>query len=75
MRSSILFWSSASSALLALMIALVLLGVGVLLHALLPHTVGRLLERWRGVAFFILFVVLPLFGALAGYLEGRLKLR
>lgn len=75
MRASILFWSTLSGVLLALFVALLLLGCGVLLHAVVPGAAARFLERWRSAAFVVLFVLLPLAGAIAGFLEGRLKLR
>jgi cell division protein FtsX len=75
MRTGILLWSALSGALLGLFAALLLLGVGAIVLALLPGAAQRLLARWSTVAVVLLLVVLPAVGALLGWLEGRLKTR
>ena len=73
MRFTVLAWSALGGALVGLLAGTALFAVGVLLGAAWPAA-GRVLERlwWVGAA--VCFGLVPLAGAVVGYLEGRLKL-
>ena len=73
MRASIIAWSTFSGVLLALFVAVLLIGVVATIAAIFPESAGRFVARWRAVGLVMALVVLPLLGAVAGFLEGRLK--
>ena len=73
MRASIIAWSTFSGLLLALFVAVFAIGVVTMIATLFPDTVGRVVARWRGIGLVAVLVVLPLLGAIAGFLEGKLK--
>ena len=73
-RTGILAWSAASGAVIGLVLAGLLIGLGAVVLALAPGLAARLGPRWtQGMAVAVL-VALPAVGAVLGYLEGRLKL-
>lgn len=75
MKATILGWSAVSGLVLGLIAGLLLFAVGVVGGELLSGIVPRLAGRARtGLAIFS-FVLLPLVGAVLGWLEGRLKLQ
>lgn len=73
MRGSIIAWSTFSGFLLALIAGALVLGVAAMVSVLLPDSVGRLIARWRAAGLVLVLVIIPLVGAIAGFLEGRLK--
>ena len=73
MRASIIAWSTFSGLLLAFFVAALLIGVVATVASIFPESVGRAVARWRAVGLVIALVVLPILGAVAGFLEGRLK--
>jgi hypothetical protein len=75
MRATILGWSTASGLILGLISGLLLFAVLVLAGELAPSVIPRLGGRARVVAGVLSFIVLPLAGAVLGWLEGRLKLQ
>jgi hypothetical protein len=75
MRATILGWSTASGFILGLFIGLALFAVLVISGELATGVIPRLGGRVRAVVMVFSFVVLPLAGAVLGWLEGRLKLQ
>ena len=75
MRATILSWSTLSGIVLGLIAGLLLFAVLVIGGELMSGFVPRLAGRTRVAAALLSFVVLPLAGALLGWLEGRLKLQ
>ena len=75
MRATILGWSTASGIVLGLIAGLLLFAVLIVGGELLSGVAPRLAGRARLVTALFSFVVLPLAGALLGWLEGRLKLQ
>jgi hypothetical protein len=75
MRATILGWSTASGFILGLFIGLALFAVLVISGELAAGVIPRLGGRVRAVVTVFSFVVLPLAGAMLGWLEGRLKLQ
>jgi len=75
MRADILIWSTLSGVVLGLFTGAGLLALGVLVHALLPGSWARVVERLTVPALVLALVVVPLAGGVLGFLEGRLKLR
>lgn len=73
MRASIIAWSTFSGFLLALFAAALTIAVVAMIAVLFPDSMGRLIARWRAIGLIVLLVVVPLLGAIAGFLEGRLK--
>lgn len=73
-RAEILFQSALSGAVMGLLAAVTLFGVGLLVAFLVPALADRLAGRWTTALLLLLFVVLPAAGAIVGLLEGRLKL-
>jgi uncharacterized membrane protein YqjE len=74
MRLTILAGSTASGLVLGLFAGLGLLALLALVATSVPAA-ARLADRLRAVALVAALVVLPLLGALLGWLEGRAKLR
>jgi hypothetical protein len=74
-RATILGWSTVSGVLLGLFAGVTVFAIVVIGRELAPGLVPRLGSRGRLVLGLLSFVVLPLAGALLGWLEGRLKLR
>ncbi len=77
-RRAILGWSALSGAVLGLLAGGGLLAAGVVVAALLPRAWGERLQGVHGLvpaALGVTLVLLPLAGAVLGWLEGRLKLR
>lgn len=75
MRATILGWSTVSGIVLGLIAGLMLFAVLIIGGELLSGVIPRLVGRARVAAAFLSFVILPLAGAILGWLEGRLKLR
>lgn len=75
MRTTIVAWSAVSGLVLGLFGGILLFAVLVAGGELLPSVVPRLGGRARLVAVLFSFVLLPLAGAVLGWMEGRLKLR
>ena len=75
MRATILGWSTASGLILGLIAGLLLFAVLVLAGEMASSVIPRLGGRARVAAGVLSFVVLPLAGAVLGWLEGRLKLQ
>jgi len=75
MRATILAWSAISGLVLGLLAGVMLFAVLVIGGELAPAWVPRLAGRARLVAAVVSFAVLPLAGAVLGWLEGRLKLQ
>ena len=75
MRATILGWSTASGFILGLFAGLALFAVLVISGELAAGVIPRLGGRVRALVSVVSFVVLPLAGAVLGWLEGRLKLQ
>jgi len=73
MRTSIVWWSTISGALLGLFIDATLVGVALLLSAIIPSGPGRLEHRWITVAALVVLVTVLVAMTVLGYLEGQLK--
>ena len=74
MRTSVLLWSALGGAFVGLITALLLVGLGVLLHAWLPAGAARALARVAPVVVAVVTLLCVGAGAALGYAEGRLKL-
>ena len=74
MRASILAWSAFSGLVLGLFCGVALLAAVLAGLELVAPGAARAMERWRPLLLALCLVVLPLLGAVLGYLEGRLKL-
>ena len=74
MRASILAWSTFSGLVLGLFCGVALLAAVLAGLELVAPGAARALERWRPLLLVLCLAVLPLVGAVLGYLEGRLKL-
>jgi hypothetical protein len=74
-RATILGWSTVSGIVLGLIAGVMLFAVLVIGGELLSGVIPRLAGRARVAAALLSFVVLPVAGAVLGWLEGRLKLR
>jgi len=74
-RATILGWSTVSGIVLGLIAGVMLFAVLVIGGELLSGVIPRLTGRARVAAALLSFVVLPVAGAVLGWLEGRLKLR
>lgn len=75
MRTTILGWSTLSGIILGFIAGLLVFAVLVIGGELLAGFTPRLGGRTRVVAAVLSFVMLPLAGAVLGWLEGRLKLQ
>lgn len=75
MRSTILIWSAVSGLVLGLIAGTLLFATVVVGAELLSSLIPRVGARGRLVMGIVSFVVLPIAGAVLGWLEGRLKLR
>jgi hypothetical protein len=75
MRATILTWSAISGLILGLFAGTLLFATLLLGGELAPSVVPRLAGRARVVVSVISFVVVPVAGAILGWLEGRLKLQ
>jgi hypothetical protein len=73
MRTSIVWWSTISGALLGLFIDATLIGVALLLSAIIPGGPGRLEHRWFTVAAAVVLVAILVAMTVLGFLEGQLK--
>ena len=73
-RSAMLLWSAASGLIVGLLAGVGLLALATLAVNVIPGISARFVERMRMPVLLLLLLVLPLVGALLGYLEGRLKL-
>jgi hypothetical protein len=74
LRTTILGWSAASGLILGLIAGTLLFGLivgGTELIGIAPRLAGRM----RMMVLVFSFVLLPLAGAVLGWLEGRLKLQ
>jgi len=74
-KATILGWSAASGLVLGLIAGLLLFALAVVGGELLVGIVPRLAGRTRAALAIFSFVLLPLAGAVLGWLEGRLKLQ
>ena len=74
MRATILGWSAFSGLVLGAIAGILLFAIFVIGGELLP-IVPRLAGRAKVIASVLSFVILPVAGAVLGWLEGRLKLR
>jgi hypothetical protein len=72
-RTSILFWSTASGVILGIFIDATLIGVAVLASAVAPSLAGRLQQRWLALSTAVVLALIPAALAVLGFLEGRLK--
>ena len=75
MRATILGWSAVSGLVLGLIAGIILYATLILSGELLSGVVPRIAGRARVAAALLSFVLLPLAGAVLGWLEGKLKLR
>jgi hypothetical protein len=75
MRATILAWSTVSGLVLGLMAGTMAFAVIVLGAELTSGAIPRLAGRARVAVVVFTFLLLPLAGAMVGWLEGRLKLR
>ena len=75
MRATILAWSAVSGLILGLFAGTLLFATLLLGGELVPSLVPRLLGRARAVVAVISFAIIPIAGAILGWLEGRLKLQ
>ena len=73
-RLTILLGSSVSGLVLGLFLGLGALALLAFISTMIPAA-SRWAERLRAPALVVMLVLLPLAGALLGYLEGRAKLR
>lgn len=73
MRASILFWSTASGAILGLFLDATLIGVALLLSAVIPGLSVRMHHRWITTTAAIILAAIPVALAVLGYFEGELK--
>jgi len=74
MRSEILFQSALSGAVMGLIAAVALFGVGIVIAFVAPGLADRIAGRWLAAVLVVIFVAIPAAGAVVGFLEGRLKL-
>jgi len=74
MRTGILLHSALSGAVMGLIVGAVAFAAGLAIWLLLPEDGARFLARGRTLAIVVCFVLLPLAGAVVGWMEGRLKL-
>ena len=74
LRSEILFQSALSGAVMGLIAAVALFGVGIVVAFIAPGLVDRVPGRWLTALLVMIFVAIPAVGAVIGYLEGKLKL-
>jgi hypothetical protein len=74
-KATILGWSAVSGLVLGFLAGILVYAVLVVSGELLSGIVPRLAGRARVVVALFSFVLLPLTGAVLGWLEGRLKLR
>ena len=75
MRATILTWSAISGLILGVFAGTLLFATLLLGGELAPSVVPRLVGRARVAASVISFVIIPVAGAILGWLEGRLKLQ
>lgn len=75
MRTTILVESTVSGVVIGVVLGVVALSIATVVAGVLPAGAARWIERLRTPAIVVCLVVLPLIGAVLGYLEGRLKLR
>lgn len=69
-----LVWSAVSGLVVGLLVGVALLALVTLIVHVIPGGAGRLVERFRPTVMLVLLLVVPLLGAVLGYLEGRAKL-
>lgn len=75
MRATILAWSAISGLILGVFAGTFLFATLLLGGEIAPSVVPRLVGRARIAVSVISFAVIPLAGAILGWLEGRLKLQ
>ena len=73
MRTSIVWWSTISGAVLGLFIDATLIGVALLLSAVVPGAPARFEHRWLTVAALVVLAAILVAMSVLGYLEGQLK--
>jgi hypothetical protein len=69
-----LLWSAASGLVVGLLAGVSLLALLTLVVNVVPGLSERVVERLRGPVVILLLLLVPLLGAVLGYLEGRAKL-
>jgi hypothetical protein len=69
-----LVWSAMSGLVVGLLAGVALLAFVTLVVHVVPGLSARLVERLRTPVMIVLLLVVPLVGAVLGYLEGRAKL-
>jgi predicted alpha/beta hydrolase len=69
-----LLWSAASGLVVGLLAGVALLALLTLFVNVVPGLSERLIERLRAPVVLLLLLVVPVVGAVLGYLEGRAKL-
>ena len=75
MRATVLTWSAISGLVLGLFVGTLLFAILLLAGELGAGVLPRLVGRARVVASIVSFAIIPLAGAILGWLEGRLKLQ
>lgn len=73
-RSGMLLWSTLSGLVVGLLAGVALLAVVTIVVHVVPSLSARLVDRLRAPVVIGLLLVVPLVGAVLGYLEGRAKL-
>ena len=73
MRTSIVWWSTISGAVLGLFIDATLIGVALLLSAVVPGAPARFEHRWLTVASLVILAAILVAMSVLVYLEGQLK--
>ena len=73
MRTSIVWCSTISGAVLGLFIDATLIGVALLLSAVIPGAPARFEHRWLTVAALVVLAAILVAMSVLGYLEGQLK--
>ena len=73
-RGAMLLWSAATGLVIGLVAGVVTLALLTVVVTVVPGLPERLIDRLRGPTLALLLGLVPLAGALLGYLEGRAKL-
>ena len=73
-RGAMLVWSAASGFIIGLIAGVAALALATLVVHVVPGIPERFVERARSPVLVLLLAIVPLAGALLGYLEGRAKL-
>ena len=73
-RGAMLLWSAISGLVVGLLAGIGLLAITTLVANIVPGISERLVARLRLPTLLLFLLVVPILGALLGYLEGRAKL-